>query len=201
MVATRELPRDYLEAGSVDLKRDSRLPILLSVAGLVLFLGFGWLFVVVLGRLRPEVADTGLSFRFGDLYGLLALVLGATVLMATVVVAHEAVHGLFIWLFTRSKPMFDVGLGYASAGAPGWYLSRLPYLIVALAPLLVLTLLGLVVLALAPSALLLPTVAFLALNAGGAVGDLAVAVWVLLQPADCLMNDSGDRVTLYRRLR
>lgn len=200
MKVTRELPSDYQEVGSVDLKKDSKLPLALTVVGLALFLGFGWLFSQILGGLRPEAAAVGLSFELRGLTGVVALVLGAALLMAAVVLVHEAVHGVFLWLFTGSRPVFGVGAGYASAGAPDWYLPRWPYVIVALAPLVVLTALGLVVLAVAPAALLLPTLAFLALNAGGAVGDLAVSGWVLLQPADCLANDSGDKVTLYRRL-
>lgn len=115
-----------------------------------------------------------------------------------VIVLHEIVHGLFFWLFTGSRPVFALKIVYAYAGAPDWYLPCRQYMVVGVAPLVVITALGVLLLAVVPQGWLLPVLLFTALNAGGAVGDLGVAAWLLVQPAACLANDEGDRVTLYR---
>jgi len=39
--------------------------------------------------------------------------------------------------------------------------------------------------------------AFLLFNAAGAVGDIAVSIWLLFQPATLLARDTGDGITFY----
>jgi hypothetical protein len=56
---------------------------------------------------------------------------------------------------------------------------------------------GVVLFAFASPAWLLPTWFVLIMNAGGAVGDLFVAGWLICQPPGCFAQDRGDAVTLY----
>ena len=56
-----------------------------------------------------------------------------------VFVLHEAVHGLFFWLYTRDRPRFGFKGWYLYASAPGWYLSRNRFLVVGLSPLVTMT--------------------------------------------------------------
>ena len=46
---------------------------------------------------------------------------------------HEAVHGLFMWLYSRKKPSFGFTLMYAYAGSRA-YFGKYAYLSIALAP-------------------------------------------------------------------
>jgi hypothetical protein len=101
-----------------------------------------------------------------------------------------------VW-FTRTRPVFAFRGYYAYAAAPGWYFPRRQYILVSLAPLVLLSLLGLVALVFVPAGWFLPVILFMSFNGGGAVGDLAVFFWLLRQPSTCLAYDVGDAVTLY----
>jgi hypothetical protein len=75
---------------------------------------------------------------------------------------------------------------------------RNQYAVVGLAPLVLMTLAGLALLPVIP-VWAIPSLLFVVVtNAAGAVGDIAVVGWLLLQPRATLVNDIGDAVTLYR---
>jgi hypothetical protein len=191
------LPDSYHPIGSLDLSSNLRALIWLNVIGALLLVVAGWLSVRAAYWLRPAEAGGQIQIRINGLPDgawMILLVLAVTVVM---LVVHEAFHGLFFWLFTRSRPVFGLGVGYAYAAAPGWYLPKWQYFITSLAPLVGITILGLLLLAYGPASWMMPSAALIAFNASGAVGDLAVAAWLLSQPADCLANDRGDAVTLY----
>lgn len=201
MEAVRQLPETYQKVGTLDISKDQKLQIILNLAGLAAMAGFAWLFYRALVWLRPDENPLGFTefeIRIGSLpewFGVAAAILG---LAALGVVVHEAIHGLFFWLFTRSRPRFAFKLAYAYAAAPDWYIPRNQFLVTTLAPLVLISLAGLLIFAAAPASWLLPTWFVITMNAGGAVGDLAVAVWLLTQPARCLAQDRGDAVTLYK---
>ena len=52
-------------------------------------------------------------------------------------VVHELIHGLFFWLFTGSAPRYGLGLSYAYAAAPDWYIPRRKYQVTGLAPVVI----------------------------------------------------------------
>jgi hypothetical protein len=113
-------------------------------------------------------------------------------------VLHELIHGLFFWLFTRTRPAFGFKGAYAYAAAPGWYIPRSQYIIVGLAPLVLITLGGFALLVVVP-AWLIPALLFVVvMNGAGAVGDIAVVGWLLVQPRATLVHDLGDAVAIYR---
>ncbi|HMN63270.1 MAG TPA: DUF3267 domain-containing protein, partial [Anaerolinea sp.] len=110
---------------------------------------------------------------------------------------HELIHGLFFYLFTGAAPVFALRLTYAYAAAPDWYLPRLPYLVVGLAPLVLIDLACLVLIAFGPQAWVLPAAVVAALNTSGAVGDMLMIALVLRAPPGSLVNDRGDGVIIY----
>jgi hypothetical protein len=116
---------------------------------------------------------------------------------AAVLLLHELVHGAFFWLITRSRPVFGLQAAYAYAAAPNWYIPRNPYLVVGLAPLILLTLTGVALLPWLPAALLLPWIFALAVNASGSIGDVYIIGWLLTRPAGALVNDHGDCIHIY----
>jgi phytoene dehydrogenase-like protein len=65
-------------------------------------------------------------------------------------------------------------------------------------PFVLITLVGLLLLPVAPAWLLLPVVFVVLMNASGAAGDILVVGWLLLLPANTLIRDKGDAITLYR---
>ncbi len=194
---TQILPAHYISKGTLDLSTNRKAAVALSLLGIALFFVFGGLFIYAIGQMRPQDTGEMTSVVIHGLGSLLLAILIAVAINIVVVVLHEAVHGVFIWLFTRSRPGFAFKIWYAYASAPTWYLPRNQYLIVALAPLVVLTVLGFALAPFIPAGLLVPLLLFMTLNASGAVGDIGVAIWLLFQPPDCLANDRGDAVTLY----
>jgi hypothetical protein len=197
MQPTRILPEEFHSVGTFDLRSNPQALIRLNIFGFILFALSGWFFVAVLAVLRPAEARAGISFGFASLGALPQTLLGVLLVMAAMIVLHEAVHGIFFWGFTRSKPLFAFKWAYAYAAAPDWYLPKFQYLAVALAPLVLLSLAGIALMAVVPQGWFMALVFFLVMNAGGAVGDLWVVGWLLRQPNACYANDHGDAVTLF----
>lgn len=197
MQPTRTLPETYTLSGSLDLSKDRRALILLNVLGAPLFLLSGWLFILAALRLRPGEAGRVLVVQIFTIATVFRVILAALVLSIFMLVLHEVIHGLFFWFYTRARPSFGIGPGYAYARADGWFLPRGQYLVVSLAPLVIITLLGLALLALGPAAWLPAVIAVMTFNASGAVGDMAVALWLLKLPRAALAQDRGDAVDFY----
>jgi hypothetical protein len=197
MQSTQTLPAEYRMIGSFDLRNNPRALIKLNVLGFILFAVTGWGFVSLFSMLRPREVRDGFSIAFTNLGGMLQMLLVVLVVMAVMIVLHEAVHGVFFWWFTRAMPRFAFKGAYAYAAAPDWYLPKGQYLVVALGPLVVLSLVGITLMIVIPPAWFMVLLFFLVTNASGAVGDLWVAIWLLRQPDACYANDQGDAVTLY----
>jgi hypothetical protein len=195
--STRILPDSYEQLWGLDLSRDRKAALLLNLAAIPLFLLSGWLFTEIAVRLRPEILNGGLlrQYAIHPLAGFCLLLVTVVVFMAV----HEAVHGLFFWLFTRSKPVFGLKLLFAYAGAPDWYIPGNQYALIGLAPLVSMSIVGLAILpvvsVLAGQLLLFGTV----LNASGAVGDLYVSVKVMRQSRSILVRDTGVGFTVFGR--
>ncbi len=189
------LPANYVLRGRLDLSKDKSLLLGLSLGGLVLALAFGVLFVGAAVILVPHLPSSGEVFL--DLPGLLELLAGVLAITALVVVLHELTHAVFFWLFTHEWPVFGFKGVYAYTAAPNWYIPRLPYVLVGLAPLLLLTLLGLALLRVLPMSMIPAVVFALTINAAGAVGDLYIVFRLLCAPAACLVHDEGNGLTWY----
>lgn len=195
MSAQTTLPTAYQLTRTIDLRKQPVLMLWLNLIGLGLLLLFGWLFFSLASRLRPQA---GLSPSFTiDLPSGLTAVLAIAVAFVAVLLLHELVHGAFFWLITRHRPRFGLQAAYAYAAAPDWYIPRNPYLVVGLAPLVLITLTGVALLPWLPAALLLPWIFALAINASGSIGDVYIIAWLLARPASALVNDHGDCIHIY----
>jgi hypothetical protein len=115
------------------------------------------------------------------------------------VILHEAIHGLFFRLFTGGKVKFAFKGAYAYAAAPDWYVNKPPYLLISLAPLVLITVLGLISLLFAPASWISPLMLLITLNASGAIGDLYVFFLLLRMPGDVLVRDFGEQMEIYSR--
>ena len=197
MHSTLTLPIHYEQDSTIDLAKDKTLLINLTVASLVLFFVFGGMFTVLASVISPALASRGsIVITLPTL--LLALVV-VSVLTLFVLVVHEFIHGLFFWLFTRSKPKYGFKGVYAYAAAPDWYIPRNQFLVIGLAPLVILTLVGLVLLRFLPPLGVFMVVLGMTMNAAGAVGDIFIVGLSLRKPASCLFRDFGTGITLYTK--
>jgi hypothetical protein len=194
--AIQTLPPSYQRQGTLDLSTQPLVLAALSLGSILLGgLAVG-IMLWVLPLLRPDLID--LSVTIGGLADLLRFLLVALSVLAVMVVLHEGLHGLMFWHFTGDRPTFGFKGLYAYAAAPSWYLPRNQHLVVALAPLIVMTLGGLLLVAVMPASAVLPIIAVVALNAGGAIGDILVVFWLFRVDAAALVQDTGDAMTVFR---
>lgn len=127
-------------------------------------------------------------------------------IIAATVILHEAVHGLGFLVF-GGKPRFGVKLigrffpvVYASATGP--LIPRNHYLLVGLAPFLVLTPLFLLIGILARNdGIAVMALMAMAMNVGGSIGDLMVARKVRQLGGGTLFEDTADGFNWYRPSR
>jgi hypothetical protein len=193
--STRVLPESHERLWGLDLYHDRKAAVLLNLAGLPLLLLAGWLFAEIAVRLRPEILNRALLRQFAvHPFAGLVLLLTTVVVFLTV---HEGIHGFFFWLFTGSKPVFGLKLLFAYAGAPDWYIPRIPYVLIGLAPLVSMSIAGFMLIPFV-SVLVAQLVLFgMVLNASGAVGDLYVSIKVMRESRDALVRDTGAEFTVF----
>jgi Putative zincin peptidase len=189
--ATRELSPTYQQSRNLDLASQPGLMIGLNLIGLLLFFAFGLAFLHLAAAIYPGI-NFGIS-NFSALWGILTFLL----VYAAVLVLHELVHGLFFLTFTGSRPHFGLKQMYAYACAPDWYIPRNQFLVVGLAPLILITLAGFLLLPLLSPILATFTLFAMAVNASGAIGDLYTVLWLLRFPADAFVCDHGEKFTIY----
>jgi hypothetical protein len=195
MPSTQNLPQNYRLAGKLDIKHDRKLILRLNAAGLGLTIGSVFFFGWVTSLLRADQSILQFSIQgFADIIKLLGSVVLASV---TVILFHEAIHGAFFWLFTGSRPVFAFKGTYAYAAAPGWYLTRGAYMLIGIAPLVLISILGMITLRVAPAPNVTLIILSLVINTSGSVGDLAAVLWLARQPASCLAHDQGDVIEIY----
>ena len=194
LTPVKTLPQSFRPRGTFDISQGSnRTLIALNVVGAIMFFVFGWLFLKIAIPLRPELADEILLIP-RNMLRFTVLCVVATVVMITL---HELTHGLFFWLFTREQPRLGFRLFYAYAAAPDWYIPRGQYFVVALSPLVLLTLVGFLLLWQLPIWIVPPLLFGMLMNAGGSVGDIAVILWLIAKPSGVLIRDIGDSISIY----
>ncbi len=158
-----------------------------SIAGMIL-IPFWWVFFSVTvgmlgGRYISEVAVT-----------LPNLLLGSVVALVLVPLLHEAVHG-FAAMLAGVRPSYGIGPGFAYTTFPN-PVGKRPYLMIGLAPLVVLSAIGLP-LAVVWDAATGMILFCLVVNAAGAIGDLWMSWRIALQPGDALFVDLADGFAVF----
>ncbi|MBR5517063.1 MAG: DUF3267 domain-containing protein [Firmicutes bacterium] len=115
------------------------------------------------------------------------------------IVLHEAVHGIFIKLFTGEAPSFgmDLSKGMAYAGST-WLFKKWPYIIIALAPVVIWGAILVMWLKDIPAQYYWYLYAIQIFNITGAAGDFYVTIRVAGMPDDILAKDDGMTMEFYR---
>lgn len=197
--AVQQLPEGYGLRHTLDLSKNLKLAIVLNLASLVLFVVFGVLFYWLLSLARPGLIFEGDFMTTGlfDSDSVFLQFLVVVLVYLGMIVLHEVVHGIFFWIYTSEQPVFGFRGVYAFAAAPTWYLAKGPYLVVGLAPLVLISLVGFIVMLIVPSGWVFPILLFITLNAAGAVGDIYAFFWILSKPEGIWVRDFGDRMQVY----
>jgi hypothetical protein len=190
--STKTLPEGYAQSGEINLKKNKQLAIILNVAAVLVAIAVFVILAIFAAPVRPGILRLSGSFTTWTLL----IQLGLMVLLFTL---HELIHGIFFWVFTRSRPVFAVRALYACAGAPDWYIPARQYAVVTIGPLAVIGTVGVLLMLLVPESWVLVIAFLVALNTGGAVGDLLVFNRIFKLPRTSFANDTGDVITFYER--
>ncbi|HLF90632.1 MAG TPA: DUF3267 domain-containing protein [Anaerolineales bacterium] len=186
---TKMLPRGFVPRRQLDLTKNHRATLLLNLVAILSFFLYGWLFFAIADWIRSDLDS------LNEVAGASFWQLMATFLL--VLVLHELIHGLFFSVFTGEAPRLGVRGLYAFAGAPDWYIPRQQYLVIGLAPFVLMSLGGLSALIFVPLPVV-PLILFaITLNAAGASGDIFITGWLLGEPDLLLVNDTGEIFTMF----
>lgn len=195
--ALNALPNGYQLVRRITLE-SLRLIIVLNFVGLALLIAAIFGYQLFYDFLRERGLAQGANPLAGSNEFLLALLtlLGLFVMLGV----HELIHGAFFRVF-GATPRYGVSLekGVAFAAADRYYLTRDAYSVVALAPLIVITLITLALMTVT-SGETNRLIAFIgAANIGGSVGDLWFFSICRRFPPDLLVRDFGEGGELYMR--
>ena len=183
------LPNGYREVLYYRLNKPIRI-VILQILSIPLFFVFGLIFLNIaigLGKL-PSRVQIGLTEIILLLVGtLLTLVL------------HELTHGVVMQMF-GAKPRYGVlwkqAMFYATT--PGYAYRRNDYLLIALAPLFILSILVILGMWLMQGTLWVALLAICGtINASGAIGDILIAIIVLRYTSTAFVMDERDGVCVF----
>lgn len=189
MKTTQQLPAGYRKIYSIDLQKDWKMSLLVSFLALLItaLMAVPMHFhISVLTLFDRSAGMTAYYIRMGALLGLLALYM----------VLHELVHGITMKLYGTKKVKYGFTGLYAFAASDDYY-SKTPYIVIALAPVV---LWGVVLALINP---FVPVQWFWVVyliqicNLSGAAGDLLVTVKFARMPRDILVKDYGVGMTVY----
>ncbi len=198
MKATPTLPDGYVPAGRIEPKRGHWQLTLVTVLGSGLMCLVSFLFVLFLGELRPNDADTamvGIPFNAPN-NGIAILLL--FLMIALTVPLHEAIHGLAFRLLTGGMATLHAAAFLRRAGLPGLYLPRNLVITAALAPFVAITLFCVLVFAFTPGGFTWPAMMLAAFNCAGSIGDLMTTAQLLRHPSETVVHEEEGEVRLYR---
>ena len=190
MKTVQSLPSGYSEIFSVDLQKNKKIALAVNIAAIVIAVAMivPMLFFVPISGLFDMSRGFGMYFlRYG------ILIVGMVVYM----ILHELVHGITMKIFGAKRIKYGFTGMYAYAGSENDYFSKVRYIIIALAPVVIW---GAVLLLLN---LLLPLEWFWVvyiiqiINISGAAGDMYVTAKFLTLPSDILVKDIGVSMTVY----
>jgi hypothetical protein len=140
--------------------------------------------------LRPDFQPRPLHFQAPTperLWAILILV----VILAIFFAIHELVHATCLYFFTGHFPSLVAGAGGLAIRLPRWYIPRDQFLIVNLAPFVVITLIGVLLLPAVPQSYISLTVFFTAMNIAGSSADVFLSAYLFLHPSSIYLETEG----------
>ena len=180
-----ELPEGYSEIFKVDLQKDKKMALLINVLGFVI--------MIVMFCIGVLFVPISTLFDIQNDFGRLVLMSVGLILY---MVLHELVHGICMKYFGTPKVNYGFTGLYAYAGSNA-YFTKKPYIIIALAPVVVWGIV-LLVINLFVDASWFWCVYFIQIcNISGAVGDIYVTYKFSKMPKDILVQDIGVSMTVY----
>lgn len=159
--------------------------------------GASWYYAIIH---HQTVSFSITSAEGGAWQGIIGLVALLAITFVTIII-HELVHGIAFATFGGSpryglKVKYFVPLAYATS--PGDIFRRNAFIVISLAPLLVIDVVSLLMLTIFPQAPWLIWV--IAFNTSGAIGDIWIAVQLLRCPKSIRVEDREESIAIYAPL-
>ncbi len=186
MNAVEQLPDGYGERVKIDLQKNKTEALLVNGLALVIML--------VLIEIGHLVVPVQALLRLG-ITKLLLMVIGVLLYL----VLHELTHAVCMKYYGAEKVKFGYTGLYAYAGSDA-YFGKKPYIVIALAPVVVWGVVLLILNLLAGDGWFWVVWLIQVSNLSGAAGDLYVTAKLSKMSADILIQDSGVSMTVYERL-
>jgi len=182
MKSYTQIPEGYTLSYDLHLLKNKRVFVLLNVLSFVLIV-----------PLLPGV----LFFDFTTLE--IPHLMLFIVMMVLSVVIHELIHAFFFHRFSGTKVKFQFHGWAASASTPGIYYRKKYYLIIGLAPAVILNPILLLLALLLPAPYNLVSYLTLMVHFSGCVGDFYVT-WIMRKyPEDMYAEDTGIGMRFYEK--
>lgn len=194
---TQELPEHFHEVGHFNLNKNRGMAMILTLTGIGLMFGVGWVLLESLNILRPSYLSSENILVITGMREFWRALLLLVVSLTLMVLLNETGRGIMMWLFTRQKPKLGFRGFYSYAAAPEWYFPRRTYLLIRLVPIALVTLLGLLAVTLVPLNLVPGVLLLISLNIASSISDLATTYWLLRQPAGILVMDDAEGIRIF----
>ncbi len=191
----KTLPQGYSFFDKIDLKNNKKQ--FWTVQGICLatiavMLGIGWLIespIKVLNSVYNAENNTE------SIIAVVVLIVG----FVLYIFAHEAVHGLFMYAFCKTKINYGF-VGWAAYAGSSAYYDKKHYIIIALAPVVVWGVTFAVLNIFFHSGIWFWVIWFLQIgNVSGACGDFFCVYKTARYPKDILVNDTGLEMQIFCR--
>ena len=184
--AVERLPEGYARVRQIDLMKNKRELVIVTALSAIL----PAIMIVVMALTVP--IRPALEIFFDKPWAAFALAAA----MFAYIVLHELVHGLFIHIFSGKKAKYGFSWAYAYA-ASDFYFAKKPYLVIAMAPVVVWGCVFAALQALAPGGWAWWAFLLQVVNISGAAGDFYTTYVVARMPADVYTHDTGTAMEIF----
>lgn len=189
--STSSLPQDYREIYSLDLQKDKKPALIVNGTAVLIMI-----FMIFIGyKIMPVFSLFEVEDEFYYRMTFIKLIV-LCVSMVVYLLLHELVHGITMKLFGAKKIKYGFTGLYAYAGCDE-YFAKAPYIVIALAPIVIWGIVLFVINCLVPSGWFWIVYFIQIMNISGAAGDLYVTFKFSGFPKDILVKDMGVSMTVY----
>lgn len=185
------LPTDYREIYSVNLQKDKKAALIVNIAALILMAIFVFIGIFIVP----------LSYVLGDDESTITILLKMIAVLGGMIVymiLHELVHGITMKHYGAKKVKYGFTGLYAFAGCEEFF-SKKPYIVIALAPIVVWGVVLAVACCFVPKNWFWIVYFIQIMNLSGAAGDLYVTYKFRKFPKDILIKDTGLEMKVYSK--
>lgn len=191
MKAVSELPSNYKEIFSVDLKKNKKIAVLINGAAAAVAL----IMIFVMRVFVP--IETLRDLQLGENASLMRIVVFAVAVVGYIVL-HELTHGVVMKIVGTKKVKYRFNGLYATAGSNDYY-DKSSYILIALAPIVIWGIILAIVNFIVPTEWFWIVYIVQVMNIGGAAGDMYVTIRFSRLPKDILVKDVGSSMTVYSK--